>query len=308
MISYKNGNTTVTIESDGTKTREYDGSPMLIFPESMDLKITNYCDLSNYCKWCHENSDKNGQHADLTKTYNLLKDLPAGVELAIGGGNPLEHPDLVEFLTNVRDHGLIANITINQLHVKKFLTLIKYLIETELVKGVGISYSGKHMDETLELLGLSENIVFQLIIGINTLNQMSEICDLNLKRTSYFRAKVLLLGYKQFRKGKDYFSDTVADNIDQWYMRLPLWFEKMTIAFDNLSIKQLKLKRYFTDVSWSKFFMGDDGSHTFYIDMVNEKFSKNSTSEEKFNILDNTTEMFEKININKGWDYSKILK
>jgi hypothetical protein len=54
--------------------------------------------------------------------------------------------------------------------------------------------------------------------------------------------------------------------------------------------------------------MGDDGSHTFYIDMVNEKFSKNSTSEEKFNILDNTTEMFEKININKGWDYSKILK
>tara|TARA_R110000772_G_scaffold123662_2_gene230064 strand:+ start:8442 stop:9341 length:900 start_codon:yes stop_codon:yes gene_type:complete len=299
MVSYKNGNTTVTIEKDGTKTREYYGTPELVFPESMDLKITNYCDLSNHCKWCHENSDKDGLHADLNKTFSLLKDLPAGVELAIGGGNPLEHPDLVEFLTNVKEQGLIANITINQLHIKRFFSLIKYLIEGELVSGVGISYSGKHIEETIELLNLTNNIVFHLIIGVNTLSQMSEIYDLHLRGVSYFNAKVLLLGYKQFRKGKDYFSETVSDNIDQWYMRLPLWFDKMTIAFDNLSIKQLNLKRYFTDISWSRFFMGDDGSHTFYIDMVNEKFSKNSTIDEKFDILDNTRDMFNMININK---------
>jgi len=274
MVSYINGNTTVTIEKDGTKTREYYGSPKLLFPESMDLKITNYCDLSNYCKWCHENSDKNGLHADLDKTFSMLKDLPAGVELAIGGGNPLEHPDLVEFLTNVKGQGLIANITINQLHVKRFLPLIKYLIKGDLVSGIGISYGGHNTKETKELLDLTNNIVFHLIIGVNTLSQMSEIFDLHLNGTSHFNSKVLLLGYKQFRKGKDYFSETVSDNIDQWYMRLPLWFDKMTIAFDNLSIKQLNLKRYFTDISWSKFFMGDDGSHTFYIDMVNEKFSK----------------------------------
>tara|TARA_R110000772_G_scaffold2410_4_gene8617 strand:- start:80677 stop:81567 length:891 start_codon:yes stop_codon:yes gene_type:complete len=288
MITYQNGNTTISIDKDGTKTREYFGNPELIFPESMDLKITNYCDLSNYCKWCHENSDKNGQHADLDKAFLLLKDLPAGVELAIGGGNPLEHPNLIEFLVNVKGQGLIANITINQLHIKRFFSMIKYLIEEDLVSGIGISYSGKHIEETKKLLRLSDNIVFHLIIGINTLDQMQEIHDIH----SYHKAKVLLLGYKQFRKGKDYFSSEITSNIEQWYMRLPIYFKTMIIAFDNLSIKQLNLKRYFTDISWSKFFMGDDGSHTFYIDMVNEKFSKNSTSDEKFDILNTTKEMF----------------
>lgn len=284
MISYKNGNTLVTIEKDGTKTREYHSSPILVFPESMDLKITNYCDLSNYCKWCHENSDKNGKHADLQKTINLLRDLPPGVELAIGGGNPLDHPDLVDFLTKVKEQGLIANITINQLHIKKFFSMIKYLIEEDLVKGVGISYSGSHIEETKELLKLTNNIVFHLIIGINTLHQLDTI--------SVIHNKVLLLGYKQFRKGKDYFSESIQNNIDQWYMRLPIFFGGMTIAFDNLSIKQLNIRRYFTEISWNKFYMGDDGSHTFYIDMVNEKFSRNSTSDEKFDILDTTTKMF----------------
>lgn len=284
MISYKNGNTFVTIEKDGTKTREYHNIPKLEFPESMDLKITNYCDLSEYCKWCHENSNKDGQHSDLTKTFNLLRDLPPGVELAIGGGNPLEHPDLIEFLTNVKEHGLIGNMTINQLHVKRFFPLIKYLIEEKLINGVGISYSGKNMKETKELLKLTDNIVFHMIVGINTLDQLKEV--------SKIHNKVLLLGYKKFRKGKEYFSGEVDRNINQWYMRLPLFFGKMTLAFDNLSINQLDLKRYFTDISWSKFFMGDDGSHTFYVDMVNEKFSRNSTSVEKFDIMDNTKDMF----------------
>lgn len=284
MFSYKNGNTFVTIEKDGTKVREYEGTPIFEFPESMDLKITNYCDLHNYCKWCHENSNTSGKHADLKKTAELLRTLPKGIELAIGGGNPLSHPDLIEFLKEVKNMGLIANLTINQLHIKKFFDTIKYLIEEELVYGVGISYSGNHMEQTKELLKLTDNIVFHLIIGVNTLSQMEEI--------SQVHNKVLLLGYKKFRKGEKYFSQDVEDNIKQWYMRLPLFFDKMIIAFDNLSIKQLNIKRYFTEKSWKLFYMGDDGSHTFYIDMVNEKFSINSSSSKTHDIDGSIRDMF----------------
>lgn len=50
ISTYLNGNTTVTIEKDGTKTREYDNVPSPLHPESIDVKITNYCDMGcNYC-------------------------------------------------------------------------------------------------------------------------------------------------------------------------------------------------------------------------------------------------------------------
>ncbi|MCK9470133.1 MAG: polymorphic toxin-type HINT domain-containing protein [Bacilli bacterium] len=48
---YKNGNYTVTLFSDGTKIRENDLDHFRAdFPESMDLKITNKCDMG--CIFC----------------------------------------------------------------------------------------------------------------------------------------------------------------------------------------------------------------------------------------------------------------
>ena len=58
LFSYQNGNCAVDIFSDGTKIRTWDGIPRPVFPESMDVKITNRCSLENHCKWCHEGSVK----------------------------------------------------------------------------------------------------------------------------------------------------------------------------------------------------------------------------------------------------------
>ena len=63
LKSYMNGNTLVTIYEDGTKVREYDGTPVPVHPESMDVKITNACDAG--CRYCHEKSVPSGKHADL---------------------------------------------------------------------------------------------------------------------------------------------------------------------------------------------------------------------------------------------------
>jgi len=276
LFQYKNGNTFVTIKEDGTKIREYDSDPCPSFPESMDIKITNYCSLSNYCKWCHEASDTNGKHADLDFVITKLNELPSGVELAIGGGNPLDHPQLEEFLTKVRDLGIIANITVNQLHVKKHFGQIVDLIENDLIKGLGISYNGNNIKETKALVKMTNNVVFHVIAGVNTLQDLQDISEIH--------NKVLVLGYKQFRKGEKYFSDAVQDNIDQWYRRLPLFFKKLIISFDNLAITQLNLRRYFTDKSWETFYMGDDGTFTYYIDAVNKTYGRNSTSSETFDL------------------------
>lgn len=56
LNQYINGNTLVTIYNDGTKIREYNKDPQPEFPESIDLKITDYCDMG--CPYCHESSTK----------------------------------------------------------------------------------------------------------------------------------------------------------------------------------------------------------------------------------------------------------
>lgn len=52
LHSYINGNVKVTLYTDGTKIQEWSDDELAnpIFPNSMDIKITNFCDLN--CKFC----------------------------------------------------------------------------------------------------------------------------------------------------------------------------------------------------------------------------------------------------------------
>ena len=67
------------------------------------------------------------------------------------------------------------------------------------------------------------------------------------------------------------------------------------VSFDNLAIEQLQVKRLLTAEEWESFYMGDDGNYTFYIDMVDGPFGKNSLATERYPIMDNIDDMFNKI-------------
>ena len=54
-----------------------------------------------------------------------------------------------------------------------------------------------------------------------------------------------------------------------------------------------------TEEEWEEFYMGDDGGFTFYIDMVDGTFGKNSLATERYPIMDSIDEMFQKILNNK---------
>ena len=98
--AYKNGNYNVTIFDNGTKIRETKEDKFVSkFPECIDIKITNYCDRN--CPYCHENSSTKGKHGILSRNFILT--LKPYTELAIGGGNPLSHPNLIPFLKLLRN-------------------------------------------------------------------------------------------------------------------------------------------------------------------------------------------------------------
>lgn len=280
---YKNGSVDVTIDtSNGTKTRSYEVAGTELFPESCDVKITDYCDAG--CPYCHENSTKSGKHGSIDVFKQLYSDpiLPPGIELAIGGGNPLSHPLLDELLSFCKDRGFLCNLTVNQFHAESQSQLVKRLIAEDKVKGVGLSVNiWQHLD--CAYLLEYPNTIFHFIIGVHDIKNVLEFSD------CYPKAKILLLGYKTWGRGTRYatfMNDSVSKNIQDWHDNIFKVFKqfKSTICFDNLAIKQLELRRLFSDNAWSKFYLGDDGSHTMYVDLVREEYAVNSTSMARFPI------------------------
>ena len=294
FVRYQNGNYTVTIDTkDGTKIRENDLDFFKAdFPESMDIKITNRCDVG--CAMCHENSTKDGLHGDIM-SEGFIDKLHPYTELAIGGGNPLEHPDLAPFLEKCKKLKLIPSMTVNQVHFMNNKNFLKELVEQRLIYGLGISLS--HItDEFIEVVKEFPNAVIHVINGIVHPVQLEELANNGFK--------ILILGYKEFRRGEVmYQHQSVAIEAlkQRLYDRLPQiirdgWFE--VVSFDNLAIKQLDAQRLMSNEDWEQFFMGDDGSATMYVDMVNREFAKSSTSTERYPLEDDIVTMFEKIRTN----------
>ena len=68
------------------------------------------------------------------------------------------------------------------------------------------------------------------------------------------------------------------------------------VSFDNLALEQLHIREKLTDEEWETFYGGDDGTVTFFIDLVKGVFARNSLSQKTYPIGDKTIdEMFEVI-------------
>lgn len=287
-VKYRNGNVNVSIDTNtGTKIRDWEGSQLVEFPESLDVKITNYCDLG--CPYCHEMSDKRGEHSNLDELFSKISCLPKGIELAIGGGNPLSHPELPGFLRRCKSHGYISNITINQKHLEdsNYFYMIRDLLRRELVTGLGISFDKNTSTENIGYLQkYTDNIVIHVICGVHNIMDIHKLYDLQYK-------KILVLGYKSVGRGKEYeINNDVKLVIDEWYKKInEVISEVDCISFDNLSIDQLKVKRLFTDDKWRELYQGDDFTISMYVDAVNKEFAPTSRSNKEDRVSWNSIDL-----------------
>nr|DAL78519.1 MAG TPA: tungsten cofactor oxidoreductase radical SAM maturase [Caudoviricetes sp.] len=289
--SYKNNDYTCTMFSDGTKIRWNDKDSFNpIKPESIDLKITNKCNMA--CNMCHENSTSDGKHGDILNLPFIDTMFPYS-EVAIGGGNPLTHPDLIEFLERLKERKIIASMTVNQMHFMQNIDLLKELTDNKLIYGLGISYIGGRHSNCIEAIKQFPNAVVHVINGIVHMDSLEALANNDLK--------ILILGYKDFRRGKTLY-DECGSQIDylksQFYDMLPKivndgWFK--CISFDNLAIKQLEPKRLMSNKDYAQFFMGLDGEYTMYVDAVNRQFAKSSVSTERYDLMDDIADMFKTV-------------
>lgn len=270
--AYRNGNYNVLLFDDGTKIRVNALDKLIpAFPESIDMKISNRCDME--CPMCHEQSTMEGDLADLQ--HPLLYSIPPYTELALGGGNVFEHPDLDFFLMRMRDRKVICNVTVHANHFCKHYAAIKSMVQRGLLHGVGVSvnsYTGEI--PLLDALTSIPNVIVHVIAGVVDATTIQSLANHGLK--------LLILGYKDFGRGINYreaYPCSISRNI-KWlednFDNLKQWFS--IVSFDNLALAQLDVRHKVSKDVWERSYMGDDGSFTMYVDLVKEQYAVSSVS------------------------------
>jgi hypothetical protein len=288
LASYENGGYHVDVFADGTKVRTaLDPAIPPRLPEQMDLKITDWCDAG--CAWCHEQSTPKGKHGNVDRTLALLADLHPGTEVAIGGGDPLSHPEFERFVRGLRGLGLVPSVTVNGRHLARHRAALDRLTGDGQLFGVGVSYHDSIPDWHYE------HMVLHLIAGVNPPSVLDEATR---------RMKVLLLGYKQFGRGKKLFEvrkQEVQATIAAWYRELFVVAQNHHLSFDNLAIEQLKPQRLFEDkAAYRRQYMGPEGEFSIYVDAVTETFALSSYSAERFE-WSNMRDMFAQVRQGQGY-------
>jgi len=82
-------------------------------PELIDISITNWCDKE--CNFCYQNSSKDGKNMSIDDFKKII-DAAAQIgvyQIALGGGNPNQHPRFIDMIEYSFLKGIITNYTTN---------------------------------------------------------------------------------------------------------------------------------------------------------------------------------------------------
>ena len=169
-------------------------------PELVDIKITDYC--TQGCAYCYQGSTRNGKHAyvpNIKKIATSLKELKV-FEVAIGGGEPTQHPHFSKILDIFRERDIVPNFTSRStqwLKSRQLPGIIKNMgaVAFSVNNGKGVTKFKK----AAEAADIPYNkIHFQYVIGTGSDNDLKSI----FKAANGFQ--VTLLGYKTTGRGSTF--------------------------------------------------------------------------------------------------------
>ncbi len=164
---------------------------MAPWPELADISISNYC--TKGCDFCYRNSTRDGSIMSLTDYKSVLNHLKSErwgtiFQVALGGGEPLEHPDFIEIIKTTCEYGIVPNFTTNGIHLTQELCAeikpyvgavavsistvrdidekINYLIEEGIKTNLHFILSEESLDEAILLLEGKYNKYLEGINGL----------------------------------------------------------------------------------------------------------------------------------------------
>lgn len=261
--------------------RKYD-SPLLC-----DVKITDYCTTG--CSFCYQGSTKKGKHASfdtIKKCFDALAKLNV-FEVAIGGGNPVSHPNFMEILSYASSVGIIPNFSTRDLSFTRSKEKLDFIYKN--CGNFAFSVNpNQDYDELKAYLDKCNKIYpgafdfkrlmnFQAFIGPGGFENPEDLKKLFLFARENFRT-VTLLGYKQKgrasetldTKGSYWILDVIKDVMDKH--KCP------NIGIDTCLAEDLDYSLRDSGIP-EALYSTEEGESSCYIDLVRGAIARSSFEE-----------------------------
>lgn len=261
-------------------------------PELVDIKLTDWCDLA--CKFCYQDSTKKGLHAPLEAIKRILDDLAsAGVfEVALGGGEPMAHPNFGEILDYCKTKQIRPNFTTRNY---KALVTPEFKEYAKKCGSVGISIATPN--DVAELMTYHDqmtvyNCSLQVAMGAQSAEDFASMLAL-LHDANHFQG-MILLGYKDTgrghrAKGNRWYGPDRVDGADPIEMykgfiasrrKKHQWGYGMPLSMDTEMVRSTEglLAKHGVN---AKLYMKNEGRVSCYIDAVTMRIAPSSYCDEK---------------------------
>lgn len=146
-------------------------------PEFIDLSILNYC--NQRCDFCYMGAEKEGTHLSLSDFHYCMEELAKNrvLQIAIGGGEPLLHPNFFELVNTIRSqYDIIPNYTTNGVLLDK-----QACKQSRSCGAIAVSYHPDRVQMLLKKLQLMQkydlNTTLHVVVMKDNLSQLQKIIE-----------------------------------------------------------------------------------------------------------------------------------
>lgn len=244
-------------------------------PELVDIKITDQCSAG--CRFCYQNSTPKGRHAylDDIRRWSYILGHEQVFEVALGGGEPTEHPNFPEILETFRNQNVIPNFTTRRLDWLK-----DEKIRAAVEEHAGhFAYSVQSPEDVealqsalMNTLNFANKGIVQYVVGIGNAEHMLSI--LNACKKHYL--PITLLGFKSVGRGQNY----MPHRFD-WVEVIKPFLGWMRIGIDTALATGNKEKLEAAGVDRRSYYT-QEGKFSMYIDAVEGKYGPSSYAVDQF--------------------------
>lgn len=231
-------------------------------PELLDISITNWCDRG--CPICYRKSSTNGKHMTVTDYEVVMRQASRMnvFQVALGGGNPNQHPDFCEILRLTREkYNIVPSYTTNGRGLTdKILCESKKYCGAIALSAYPPYEEAKCVVELLSRYSIRTNIHF--VLDCNTIEAAIGWLENPPKYFDMLNA-IIFLNYKPVGRGNDCSLLLKNNHKLKWFFRLATSCErKFKIGFDSCMASGLAT---FSNVS-SSFYDGcESGRFSMFI-------------------------------------------
>ena len=201
-------------------------------PELADISISNHC--TKGCRFCYRESEPNNKFMTLEQYCKVLDAMNHPehgnvFQVALGGGEPLEHPHFREIIDATCDRNIVPNFTTNGIHLTKDICkFISRKVGAVAISTISIKDLPISKIEMLKNFEIRTNIHYVL-----SSENLKEACDILLGKFNNELSTINALVFLTYKPAGRAMHKNIIKN--------DIIFREFVSLIDNNTIKRPKI-------------------------------------------------------------------